>query len=77
MLKITILPLQEPDTSFDMGFPTGLDQTDNFDNDPIPLGDEVSMGVISRESANFANHAPSHMPNPARQQGKTKLDVFN
>ena len=60
-----------------MGFPTGLDQTDNFDNDPIPLGDEVSMGVISRESANFANHAPSHMPNPARQQGKTKLNVYN
>ena len=58
-----------------MGFPTGLDQTDNFDNDPIPLGDEVSMGVISRESANFANHAPpSHMPNQARQQGSSKLE---
>ena len=32
----------------------GLDQSDGWqDNDPLPLGDEVSMGVISRpESEN-------------------------
>ena len=48
----------------------GLDQSDGLENDPIPLGDEVSMGVISRnESENYNNPTPISMPNTNRQTG--------
>jgi len=49
----------------------GLDQSDGLENDPIPLGDEVSMGVISRnESENYNNPTPISMPNTNRQTGR-------
>ena len=47
-----------------------MDQSDG--NDPLPLGDEVSMGVISRESENMSRndyHSQPPMPNPNRVQG--------
>ena len=47
----------------------GLDQSDGLENDPIPLGDEVSMGVISRNESESYNPTPISMPNTNRQTG--------
>ena len=67
-----------------MGLPMGLDQSDGFDNDPIPLGDEVSMGVITPVSDNF-NQMPTPTPismptpqytNPNRVTGNLLKSVF-
>merc|ERR1719323_2924135 len=60
------------DNSFESNFPipVAMDQSDG--NDPLPLGDEVSMGVISRESENMSRQEsmPMPMPNPNRVQGR-------
>ena len=52
----------------------GLDQSDGLENDPIPLGDEVSMGVISRGESESYNPTPISMPNTSRQTG-TYIDI--
>ena len=65
------------DNSFESNFPipVAMDQSDG--HDPLPLGDEVSMGVISRESENMSrngmhmHHSQPPMPNPNRVQGTT------
>merc|ERR1719433_1238988 len=61
------LDTQEQDTSFGSDrIPVGLDQSDGWqDNDPLPLGDEVSMGVISRESENYRNNQTPILPMPS------------
>jgi len=61
------------DNSFESNFPipVAMDQSDG--NDPLPLGDEVSMGVISRESENLSRndmYKQPPMPNPNRVQGR-------
>ena len=67
-----------------MGLPMGLDQSDAFDNDPIPLGDEVSMGVITPVSDNL-NQMPTPTPismptpqysNPNRVTGDLLKSLF-
>ena len=63
------------DNSFESEFPAGLGMDQNEANDdPIPLGDEVSMGVISRESEDLAyqynSQSPMPMPDPNRVQGR-------
>ena len=60
------------DNSFESNFPipVAMDQSDG--HDPLPLGDEVSMGVISRDSENMSRNEmnqPMPMPNPNRVQG--------
>merc|ERR1719273_1905989 len=70
------LDTQEQDTSFGSDrIPVGLDQSDGWqDNDPLPLGDEVSMGVISRESSNYPSLQNPVQPvlsaNPNRVTGR-------
>merc|ERR1719273_1523 len=61
------LDTQEQDTSFGSDrIPVGLDQSDGWqDNDPLPMGDEVSMGVISRESENYRNNQTPVLPMPS------------
>eukprot|EP00093_Oithona_nana_P001728 01728.XXX_6355_9210_1 [CDS] Oithona nana genome sequencing. len=64
------------DNSFESNFPipVAMDQSDG--HDPLPLGDEVSMGVISRDSENMSRNEmnqhsqPMPMPNPNRVQGR-------
>lgn len=60
------------DNSFESGFPPGLDLQVEGPEDPIPLGDEVSMGVISRDSENeLRSQPPMPMPtNPNRLTGR-------
>ena len=73
---LSICEFQEQDTSFGSDrIPVGLDQSDGWqDNDPLPMGDEVSMGVISRESENYRNNQTPVMPmqsaNPNRVTGR-------
>ena len=66
------------DNSFESNFPipVAMDQSDG--NDPLPLGDEVSMGVISRESENMSRQEsmPMPMPNPNRVQGNLFTKVL-
>merc|ERR1711899_281274 len=69
------LDTQEQDTSFGSDrIPVGLDQSDGWpDNDPIPLGDEVSMGVISRESENYrTNHSTPAVPMPTSNSNRVQ-----
>lgn len=60
------------DNSFESGFPPGLDLQVEGPEDPIPLGDEVSMGVISRDSQNEVRQPPMPLPsmNPNRVTGR-------
>jgi len=74
---LSYLDTNEQDTSFGSDrIPVGLDQSDGWqDNDPLPLGDEVSMGVISRPESenNRTNFTQVSMPiaaQPNRVQGR-------
>ena len=67
MQDMSYLDGPEHDTSFEI--PVNLDQTDGLDHDVLPMGDEVSMGVISRESGHFDTPQPP-MPNPNRVTGR-------
>ena len=69
------------DNSFESNFPipVAMDQSDG--HDPLPLGDEVSMGVISRDSENMSRNEmnqhsqPMPMPNPNRVQGMSNKNI--
>ncbi len=64
---------QDQDTSFGSGgLPAGFDASDGLDNDPIPLGDEVSHGHCTPNSnmETLTPQPPMPAPDPNRVTGK-------